>query len=134
MSIYLTHCSVLVLILSLENYDFDAARGEVLQIKLYMEAQNFPMVPSQNVVAEWTGSLYPNEVVIVSGHLDSWDVGQGAMDDGGGAVTSWQVLSALRQLNLRPRRTIRLVMWTCEEFGNRRVVVFFLVNNYYFII
>jgi len=94
------------------------ARGEVLQIKLYMEAKNFAMVPSQNVVAEWTGSLYPNEVVIVSGHLDSWDVGQGAMDDGGGAVTSWQILSALRQMNLRPRRTIRLVMWTCEEFGS----------------
>lgn len=55
--------------------------------------------------------------MLVSGHLDSWDVGQGAMDDGGGAFISWQALSVIRQLNLRPKRTLRMVMWTGEEEG-----------------
>lgn len=92
-------------------------RGVQPVVKVYMEAQNLDPVTSHNVVAEWTGSTHPDEVVIVSGHLDSWDVGQGAMDDGGGAVAAWQVLSAARQLGLRPTRTLRLVMWSCEEFG-----------------
>ena len=52
--------------------------------------------------------------MIVSGHLDSWDVGQGAMDDGGGAFISWQALSLVRQLGIRPKRTLRMVMWTAE--------------------
>ena len=59
----------------------------------------------------------PQQVVLVSGHLDSWDVGQGAMDDGGGAFISWQALSVLRQLNLKPKRTLRVVLWTAEEEG-----------------
>lgn len=54
---------------------------------------------------------------MVSGHLDSWDVGQGAMDDGGGAFISWEALSVVRQLDLRPKRTLRVVLWTCEELG-----------------
>ena len=60
--------------------------------------------------------IFP-QVVLVSGHLDSWDVGQGAMDDGGGAFISWQALSIIRQLNLRPKRTMRVVLWTAEEVG-----------------
>ncbi|CAH1791939.1 unnamed protein product [Owenia fusiformis] len=92
-------------------------RGEKLTIRLKMNAKNNPYVKSRNTVAEITGSVYPEQVVIVSGHLDSWDVGQGAMDDGGGAFISWQVLSVIKQLNLRPKRTVRLVMWTGEEEG-----------------
>ena len=57
------------------------------------------------------------QVVLVGGHLDSWDVGQGAMDDGGGAFISWQALSVIRQLNLKPKRTMRMVLWTGEEEG-----------------
>ncbi|XP_012941770.1 carboxypeptidase Q [Aplysia californica] len=92
-------------------------RGENITLSLYMEAQNHPDVTSYNTVAEIKGSLYPEEVVLVSGHLDSWDVGQGAMDDGGGAFISWQALSIARQLGLRPKRTLRVVFWTCEELG-----------------
>ena len=91
--------------------------GERLSIRLSMEAENLPMVSSRNTVAEITGSTYPEQVVVVSGHLDSWDVGQGAMDDGGGAFISWQALSIIKGLGLTPKRTLRLVMWTDEESG-----------------
>lgn len=94
-----------------------ADRGEKIVISLKMEAGNLPDVESRNTVAEITGYQYPDQVVLVSGHLDSWDVGQGAMDDGGGAFISWQALSLIKQLGLRPRRTLRLVMWTAEEEG-----------------
>ena len=92
-------------------------RGEKIVIKLTMGAQNLPPVHSRNTVAEITGSKYPEQVVLVSGHLDSWDVGQGAMDDGGGAFISWQALSIIRQMGLRPKRTLRAVLWTGEEIG-----------------
>ena len=92
-------------------------RGWPIKIQLYMGAQNLPPAISRNTVAEIIGSKYPEQVVLVSGHLDSWDVGQGAMDDGGGAFVSWQALSAVKHLGLRPKRTLRLVMWTDEENG-----------------
>lgn len=63
------------------------------------------------------GSKHPNEIVLVSGHLDSWDVGQGAMDDGAGAFISWRALSIVRRLGLKPKRTLRSVLWTGEEMG-----------------
>ncbi|XP_078359744.1 carboxypeptidase Q-like [Oculina patagonica] len=94
-----------------------AARGTKIVINLKMEAKTLPPAVSRNTVAEIKGSEYPEQVVLVSGHLDSWDVGQGAMDDGGGAFISWQALSVIRQLNLRPKRTMRMVLWTGEEEG-----------------
>lgn len=81
--------------------------GETIEINLKMEAKNLPDTMSRNVVAEIVGSTMPEKIVVVSGHIDSWDVGQGAMDDGGGAFISWQALRLLKQLNHRPRRTIR---------------------------
>ncbi|CAF1074534.1 unnamed protein product [Rotaria magnacalcarata] len=92
-------------------------RNQSMEIFLYMEAQTLSDVVGYNLVAEVKGSTLPNETVLVSGHLDSWDVGQGAMDDGGGAAISWTVLSLIHALNIRAKRTIRCVLWSCEEFG-----------------
>lgn len=94
-----------------------ARRGQRIVVRLTMGAQMHPDVDSFNTVAEITGSTHPEQVVLISGHLDSWDVGQGAMDDGGGAIISWEALSLIRDLGLRPKRTLRAVMWSAEEPG-----------------
>ena len=93
------------------------ARGQRVVVTLRMGARMLPDAPSRNVVAELRGSERPDEVVVVSGHLDSWDVGQGAMDDGGGVVAAWEAVRLMKQLGLRPRRTVRVVAWTNEENG-----------------
>ncbi|HSS21547.1 MAG TPA: M20/M25/M40 family metallo-hydrolase [Pyrinomonadaceae bacterium] len=92
-------------------------RGERPRLRLKMEAKFLPDAESANVVAEITGSERPDEVVVVGGHLDSWDVGQGAQDDGGGVIIAWETVRLLKQLGLRPRRTIRVVLYTNEENG-----------------
>ncbi|KAM9643064.1 carboxypeptidase Q isoform 1-T5 [Morphnus guianensis] len=92
-------------------------RGAKIVVHLKMGAKTYPDSPSFNTVAEIVGSKYPEQIVLVSGHLDSWDVGQGAMDDGGGAFISWEALSLIKDLGLRPKRTLRLVLWTAEEQG-----------------
>ena len=74
-------------------------------------------VASANVVAEIVGRERPEEVVLVGGHLDSWDVGTGASDDGVGCVITWEALRLMKKLGLRPRRTVRVVLWTNEEHG-----------------
>ncbi|XP_066482588.1 carboxypeptidase Q isoform X2 [Tiliqua scincoides] len=94
-----------------------ASRGTKIIVTLKMGAKTYPDADSFNTVAEIIGSKYPEQVVLVSGHLDSWDVGQGAMDDGGGAFISWEALSLIKDLGLRPKRTLRLVLWTGEEQG-----------------
>jgi carboxypeptidase Q len=84
-----------------------------------MSAQMMPDAPSRNVMGELRGRELPNEVVVMGGHIDSWDVGRGAMDDAGGVVAAWEALRILKRLNLQPRRTIRAVGWTNEENGSR---------------
>jgi carboxypeptidase Q len=96
-----------------------AARGERVVVNLKMEAKTLPDVPSRNVVAELVGSEKPDEVVVLGGHIDSWDIGQGAMDDGGGVVAAWEALRLIKRLGLKPRRTVRVVLWTNEEYGTR---------------
>ncbi|MED5381116.1 MAG: M28 family metallopeptidase [Verrucomicrobiota bacterium] len=96
-----------------------AARGEKLRIQLKMEARTLPDGISRNVIAEILGREKPEEIVIVSGHIDSWDVGQGAMDDGGGCLAAWEAARLMLKLGLRPRRTVRVVLWTNEENGIR---------------
>jgi carboxypeptidase Q len=92
-------------------------RGERITLHLTMGARTLPPAPSRNVVAEIRGSEHPEEVIVMGGHIDSWDVGEGAMDDGGGCVAAWEALRLIRQLGVRPKRTIRVVFWTNEEIG-----------------
>jgi len=94
-------------------------RGERIQMKLEMGAKTLPDAPSANVVAEIRGTEKPEEVIILSGHLDSWDVGQGAQDDGAGSVIAMEAARLIQTLGLKPRRTIRVVLWTNEENGLR---------------
>ena len=94
-------------------------RGERIVVRLQMEAETLPDVESRNVMAEIVGYEMPEEVIVMGGHIDSWDVGQGAMDDGGGCVAAWAAVKLLQRLGLRPRRTVRVVMWTNEENGLR---------------
>ena len=84
-----------------------------------MDAQWLPDAESRNVVGEIVGSEYPDEVIVMGGHIDSWDVGTGAMDDAGGCVVAWEALRLMKELGLQPKRTIRVVMWTNEENGLR---------------
>jgi carboxypeptidase Q len=95
------------------------ARGERIVVRLTMEARTLPDVRSRNVVAELRGRERPEEVVVIGGHIDSWDVGRGAMDDAGGVVAAWEAVRLMRALGLRPRRTVRVVGWTNEENGLR---------------
>jgi carboxypeptidase Q len=94
-------------------------RGERVVVTLRMGAQQLPDAQSRNVVAEIRGRERPDEVVVIGGHIDSWDVGQGAMDDGGGSVVAWEAVRLMHKLGLRPRRTVRVVLWTNEENGLR---------------
>ncbi len=92
-------------------------RGETVSVNLKMAAKNHPDAESANVIGELVGSTNPDEIVVIGGHIDSWDVGQGAHDDGAGCVMAMEAINVLRKLNLRPRRTIRVVLWTNEENG-----------------
>jgi hypothetical protein len=94
-----------------------AGLGLEVTVRLRMSAKDLPEGPSANVMGEITGSERPEEIVVVGGHLDSWDVGLGAHDDGAGAVAAWRAVSLLKELGLRPRRTLRVVLWTNEEIG-----------------
>jgi carboxypeptidase Q len=96
-----------------------AGRGERVRVRLTMGARTLPDAPSRNVVAEIRGRERPDEVVVMGGHIDSWDVGTGAMDDAGGSVAAWEAVRLMKRLNLRPRRTVRVVLWTNEENGLR---------------
>jgi carboxypeptidase Q len=94
-------------------------RGERVRVRLAMEARTLPDAQSRNVMGEVVGRERPDEVVVLGGHIDSWDVGQGAMDDAGGVVAAWEAVRLIHKLGLQPRRTIRVVGWTNEENGLR---------------
>jgi carboxypeptidase Q len=92
-------------------------RGTKVRVRLKMEAKFLPDADSANVVGEIRGRERPDEVVVVGGHFDSWDVGTGSTDDGGGCIVTWEALRLMKKLNLRPRRTVRVVLFTNEENG-----------------
>ncbi|KAN0012432.1 hypothetical protein ACTFIU_007733 [Dictyostelium citrinum] len=95
-----------------------AILNQTVIVNLYMEAQTMPTnAISRNVMAQINGSTYPDEVVVIGGHTDSWDVAQGAMDDGGGIIVAWEALRLIKSLGIIPKRTIRVVGWTNEENG-----------------
>jgi carboxypeptidase Q len=94
-----------------------AARGVRPRVRLKMEARFGAPAPSANVVGEWRGREWPDEVVVVGCHLDSWDVGTGAQDDGAGCVAAMEAGRVIASLPQRPRRTVRVVLFTNEENG-----------------
>ena len=94
-----------------------SAGGAPVRIHLQMEAHELPEAVSADVFGEIPGRENPGEVVVIGGHLDSWDVGQGAQDDGSGIMTALAAASLIKKLDLRPRRTLRVVFWTNEENG-----------------
>jgi carboxypeptidase Q len=96
-----------------------ADRGERIRVRLRMEARMGADVESFNVVGEVRGSELPDEIVLVGGHFDSWDVGTGASDDGVGCIVTWEAARLMLKLGIRPRRTVRVVLFTNEENGIR---------------
>ena len=94
-------------------------QGNKIILELKMEARMTADKYSRNVIAELPGSEFPEEIVVLGGHIDSWDVGQGAHDDAGGCLAAWHAVKLIKKLGLKPRRTLRVVMWTNEENGGR---------------
>src|SRR5215469_2745593 len=90
-----------------------------VKMKLILTPQTLPDVESANVVADIKGSEHPEQVVVVSGHLDSWDLGTGAIDDGAGIAAAMEATHLIQQLHLKPKRTIRMIAWMNEENGSR---------------
>ena len=94
-------------------------RGVKVRLRLKMEAKFDPDVESFNVVGEIRGSEKPDEIVLVGGHFDSWDPGTGASDDAVGCIVTWEAARLMKKLNIRPKRTVRVVLFTNEENGMR---------------
>jgi carboxypeptidase Q len=86
------------------------ARNQNPVVSIYMESSWYPPSPSRNLLIDLVGSERPNEYVVVSGHGDSWDIAEGAMDDLGGAVSSWEAVRTLKVLGIQPKRTVRAVV------------------------
>ena len=96
-----------------------AAAGRKVRMRLEMSSESRPDVESANVVAEIRGRQNPDEIVLIGAHLDSWDVGTGASDDAAGCIVTWEAMRLMKALGIRPRRTVRVVLWENEEHGLR---------------
>jgi len=99
-----------------------AKRGKKLKLNMDIRSKNIGTCTSKNIIFDIKGSTLPNEIILLSGHIDSWDLGQGALDDGGGMAAVWQAMKALKALaktdkRFQPKRTIRGIFWTAEEQG-----------------
>jgi carboxypeptidase Q len=95
----------------------DLVRQGPVRMKLVLTPQTLPDVESANVIGDIKGSEHPEQVIIVSGHLDSWDMGTGAIDDGAGVAVSMEAANLIQKLHLKPKRTIRVIAWMNEENG-----------------
>jgi carboxypeptidase Q len=103
--------------------------GEKVEVKLELASKQLPDAKSANVLGELRGRELPDEVVVIAAHIDSWDVGQGAHDDGAGVVMMMQALTTLRKLGVTPRRTVRVVLFTNEENGTRGAKAYFAAHQ-----
>jgi hypothetical protein len=109
--------------------------GNTVTAHLYMEAHMLPDADSANVMGEIPGREKPEEIVVMGGHIDSWDVGAGAQDDGSGIMAALEAAVVIKKLGLHPRRTLRVVFWTNEENGGAgglayRAMVGDKIHNY----
>src|SRR5438034_8667399 len=95
----------------------DLVRHGPVKMKLVLTPQTLPDVESANVIGDIKGSEHPEQVIIVSGHLDSWDLGTGAIDDAAGVAVSMEAANLIQKLHLKPKRTIRVIAWMNEENG-----------------
>jgi len=95
-----------------------------VKMHLTLTPQTLPDAPSFNVIADWKGTEHPDQYVVVSGHLDSWDLGTGAIDDGAGVVVSMQAIHLLQKLGIHPKRTVRFIAWMSEEEGSEGAATF----------
>lgn len=113
--------------LAAEDADLVArlAQAGPVTLALNLTPKTLPDADSNNVIADWVGREKPEEIVVVSGHLDSWDLGTGATDDGVGAMAAAGVIETLKRLDLHPRRTVRFIAWTNEENGGRGSKAYF---------
>ena len=103
-----------------EDADLIAAltREGAVKMKLILTPQTLPDTESANVIADLKGSEHPEQIIIISGHLDSWDLGTGAIDDGAGVAVSMEAVHLIQQLHLKPKRTLRVIAWMNEENGS----------------
>lgn len=107
-----------------DSLDAMLSKDADLLVKFRTTCQTLPDVPSEDVVAELKGSEYPNEIMVVGGHLDSWDLAQGAHDDGAGVVQSMELLRLFKSLGIRPKHTIRVVLFMNEEHGEQGALAY----------
>lgn len=91
--------------------------GVAPRVRLVLETKMLPDAKSRNVLAEIRGRELPEQILVVGGHIDGWDIGEGAQDDAGGCLMSWEAVRLIKAMGLKPRRTIRVVLWTNEENG-----------------
>src|SRR6202171_1682941 len=95
----------------------DLVRQGSVKMKLVLTPQTLPDLESANVIGDIKGSEHPEQVIVISGHLDSWDLGTGAIDDGAGVAVSMEAANLIQKLHLKPKRTIRVIAWMNEENG-----------------
>lgn len=111
--------AVAISTLSAERLSSELKNGKRLGVYFRTNSRNLPEVRDYNVIGELRGTQFPNEIITVGGHLDSWDLAEGAHDDGAGCMQSMEVLRSLKQLGIRPKRTIRAVLFANEESGGK---------------
>ena len=104
-----------------DTYMIARLYADGLPVKLHLEmgAQMLPDADSGDVIGEIPGKEHPEEVVVIGGHIDSWDVGQGAQDDGASIMACLEAVALIHKLGLQPRRTLRVAFWVNEENGTR---------------